>query len=272
MTFFTRLSYNFTRLTLWFGIDSETFRGDTFKELLIFGSNSIDAGLFILNHLHSTNISSGSSETIMELDMVGVVTHDGVTGTELRLEDDKFSNLGNAGGMDGGPISSNEKINCSAFSVQLGLKKMTIGDFVLDVPDTEAWILGGQFRNANSVDLVTISIDVNDCEAEELTGHPGSGTISADQNERDVLAMEIESLGKVIGDKAVLGAVVEHCVGCCSRNSDLLDGENGSSNPGSVHCETAPAHPQATVTTTNFIPVPPVDAVLGPDTDVHVVV
>ena len=84
--------------------------------------------------------------------------------------------------------------------------------------------------------------------------------------------MEIESLGEVIGDKAVLGAVVEHCVGCCSRNSDLLDGKNGSSDSGSVYCVTAPAHPQATVATANFIPVPPVDAVFGPDTDVHVVV
>ena len=84
--------------------------------------------------------------------------------------------------------------------------------------------------------------------------------------------MEVESLGEVIGDKAVLGAVIKHRVGCCSRNSDLLDGKNCSSNSGSIYCVTAPAHTQATVTTTNFIPVPPMDAVLGPDTDVHVVV
>ena len=116
------------------------------------------------------------------------------------------------------------------------------------------------------------SIDVNEEETVELTVHPGSGTISADKNKRDVLAMEMESLGEVIGDKAVLGAVVEHCVGCYSRNSDLLDGKNGSSNSGSVYCVTAPAHPQATVTAANFIPVPPVDAVFCPDTDVHVVV
>ena len=212
LAFFTRLSYNFTRLALWFGIDSETFRGDTFQELLIFGSNSIDAGLFILNHLHSTNISPGSSETIMELDMVGVVTHDGVTGTELRLEDDKFSNLGNSAGMNGGNVSSNEKINFSSFSFQLRFNELTVRDSVLDVHDFESWIRCRQLRYSNCLELVSVSIDVNDGQLVELAPHLGLATISADEDEGNVLALELETSGKVIGYKTVLRTVVKHRV------------------------------------------------------------
>ena len=100
----------------------------------------------------------------------------------------------------------------SSFSFQLRFNELTVRDSVLDVHDFESWIRCRQLRYSNCLELVSVSIDVNDGQLVELAPHLGLASISADEDKGNVLALELESSGKVIGYKTVLRTVVKHRV------------------------------------------------------------